>query len=157
MYPYVPRSVPRCQGNQLPPGISSLEGLKYQWGRRFSIGVVWHPNGSPNHPDIVRTGVRLAAMTEPASKASRRQRLEMRVTPQQDAVIRQAARLENTTVTAFVLDTVTARAHKVIRKHADLVLSNAAFDRFIAELDKPAQVVPQLAKLFERNPKLPEG
>ena len=96
-------------------------------------------------------------MTEPAPKASRRQRLEMRVTPQQDAVIRQAARLENTTVTAFVLDTVTARAYKVIRRHQDLVLSNAAFDRFLAELDKPAQVVPELAKLFERNPKLPEG
>jgi uncharacterized protein (DUF1778 family) len=45
----------------------------------------------------------------------------------------------------------------VIRKHADLVLSNDAFDRFIAELDKPAQVVPELAKLFERTPKLPEG
>jgi uncharacterized protein (DUF1778 family) len=96
-------------------------------------------------------------MTEPASKASRRQRLEMRVTPQQDAVIRQAAQLENTTVTAFVLDTATARAHKVIRKHADLLLSNDAFDRFIAELDKPAQVVRELAKLFERNPTLPEG
>jgi uncharacterized protein (DUF1778 family) len=96
-------------------------------------------------------------MTEPATEASRRQRLEMRVTPQQDAVIRQAARLENTTVTAFVLDTATARAHKVIRKHADLVLSNDAFDRFLAELDKPAQVVPELAKLFKRTPKLPEG
>lgn len=96
-------------------------------------------------------------MSQPATRASRRQRLEMRVTPQQDAVIRQAARLENTTVTAFVLDTVTARAQKVIRKHQDLMLSNAAFDRFLAELDKPSRAVPQLAKLFERNPKLPEG
>lgn len=96
-------------------------------------------------------------MTDPASKASRRQRLEMRVTPLQDAVIRQAAQLENTTVTAFVLDTVTARAHKVIRRHADLVLSNDTFDRFLAELDKPAHVIPELARLFERNPKLPEG
>ena len=96
-------------------------------------------------------------MTEPAPKASRRHRLEMRVTPQQDAVIRQAAQLENTTVTAFVLDTATNRAHNVIRKHADLVLSNDPFDRFITELDKPAQVVPELAQLFERNPKLPEG
>ncbi len=96
-------------------------------------------------------------MPEPAPKTTRRQRLEMRVTPEQDAVIRQAAQLENTTVTAFVLDTATTRAHKVIRKHADLVLSNDAFDRFISELDKPAEVVPELAKLFERNPKLPEG
>ena len=96
-------------------------------------------------------------MSQPATKASRRQRLEMRVTPQQDAVIRQAARLENTTVTAFVLDTATARAQKVIRKHQDLMLGNAAFDRFLAELDKPARAVPQLVQLFERNLKLPEG
>ena len=122
-----------------------------------SLAPTGSPTGSPNHPYVVRSSVRLADMTEPAPKASRRQRLEMRVTPQQDAVIRQAAQLENTTVTAFVLDTVTAQAHKVIRKHADLVLSNVAFDRFLAELDKPARVVPQLTKLFERNPKLPEG
>lgn len=126
--------------------------------RSECFGTPLAPQMAPHIcPDIVRTVVRLAAMTEPASKAPRRQRLEMRVTPQQDAVIRQAARLENTTITAFVLDTVTARAHKVIRKHADLVLSNDAFDRFLAELDKPAQVVPELAKLFERKPKLPEG
>ncbi len=32
------------------------------------------------------------------------------VTPEQDALIRQAADLEDTTVTAFVLDIVTSRA-----------------------------------------------
>ena len=52
----------------------------------------------------------------------RRHRLEVRVTPEQDALIRQAADLEDTTVTAF--------------------------DRFIAELDKPAQPVPELVDLF---------
>jgi uncharacterized protein (DUF1778 family) len=33
---------------------------------------------------------------------------------QQDALIRQAADLENTTVTAFMLDSVTARAQQVV-------------------------------------------
>ena len=59
-------------------------------------------------------------------------------------------------MTAFVLETVTTRAKKVIRQHQDLVLSAEAFDRFIAELDKPAEVVPELVELFRRNPKLPE-
>jgi uncharacterized protein (DUF1778 family) len=76
---------------------------------------------------------------------------------QQDALIRQAADLENTTVTAFVLDSVTARAEQVVRRHRDLVLANEDFDRFIAELDKPAASVPELAALFERHPKLPEA
>jgi uncharacterized protein (DUF1778 family) len=96
-------------------------------------------------------------MSEPTTKPSRRHRLEVRVTPDQDALIRQAADLEETTVTAFVLDTVTARAKRVVRQHQDLVLSNEAFDRFIAELDKPAEVVPELVKLFKRHSKIPEA
>ncbi len=93
-------------------------------------------------------------MSDPAVTPSRRHRLEVRVTPEQDALIRQAADLEDTTVTAFVLDTVTSRAKRVVRQHQDLVLSNEAFDRFIAELDGPGQPVPELVELFKKNPKL---
>jgi uncharacterized protein (DUF1778 family) len=87
----------------------------------------------------------------------RRHRLEVRVTPEQDALIRQAADLEDTTVTAFMLDTVTSRARGVVKRHQDLVLSNQAFDIFIAELDKPAKPVPELVDLFKDNPKLREA
>lgn len=79
------------------------------------------------------------------------------MSPQEDALIRQAADLENTTVSAFVLESVTARAGQVMRRHRDLVLANEAFDRFLAELDKPAAPVPELARLFQRHPKLPEA
>ena len=96
-------------------------------------------------------------MIEPAVTPSRRHRLEVRVTPEQDALIRQAADLEDTTVTAFVLDTVTSRAKRVVRQHQDLVLSNEAFDRFLAELDRPAQPVTALVELFRENPKLAEA
>ena len=95
-------------------------------------------------------------MSDAARTEARRHRLEVRVTPEQDALIRQAADLEDTTVTAFVLDTVTTRARKVIKQSQDLILSNDAFDRFIAELDKPAKPVPELVELFRRNPPLPE-
>jgi uncharacterized protein (DUF1778 family) len=55
----------------------------------------------------------------------RRHRLEVQVTPEQDALIRRAADLEeDTTVTVFVLDTVTLRANRVVQQHRDLVLSN---------------------------------
>ena len=76
------------------------------------------------------------------------------MTPDQDALIRQAADLEDTTVTAFVLDTVTTRAKRVVKQHQDLTLSNETFDQFIAELDKPAKAVPELVELFKQNPKL---
>jgi len=75
----------------------------------------------------------------------------VRVTPEQDALIRQAADLEDTTVTAFVLDTVTSRARRVIKDHDTIVLSNEAFDRFLEELDKPAETVPELVDLFRRT------
>lgn len=93
-------------------------------------------------------------MSDPAVQPSRRHRLEVRISPEQDALIRQAASLEGSTVTAFVLDTVTSRARRVVKQHQDLLLSNEAFDRFIAELDKPAKPVPELVELFERHPEL---
>jgi uncharacterized protein (DUF1778 family) len=42
------------------------------------------------------------------------------------------------------------------KQHRNLVLSNEVFDRFIAELDKPARPVPELVELFKKNPKLHE-
>lgn len=96
-------------------------------------------------------------MSEPATTPSRRHRIEVRVSPEQDALIRAAADLEDTTVTSFVLDSVTARARKVVEDHRDITLSNEAFDRFIAELDKPAEVVPELVELFRRNRKIAEA
>lgn len=95
-------------------------------------------------------------MSEPATASSRRHRLEVRVTPEQDALIRQAADLEDTTVTAFILESVTSKAKRVVKQHQDLVLSNDAFDRFIAELDRPAKRVPELVELFKTHPKLAE-
>jgi uncharacterized protein (DUF1778 family) len=38
-----------------------------------------------------------------------------------------------------------------------VTLSNAAFDRFITELDKPAAPVKELVELFESHPKLREA
>ena len=96
-------------------------------------------------------------MSDAAVHLPRRHRLEVRVTPEQDALIRQAADLEHVTVTSFVLETMTARAASVIEQRRGVTLSNEAFDRFIAELDKPATAVPQLSDLFDRHPKLPEA
>lgn len=96
-------------------------------------------------------------MSEPAAAPSRRHCLAVRATPEQDGLIRQAANVQDATVTAFALDAVTTRAKGVIKQHRVLVPSNAAFDRFIAELDKPAKPVPELVELFEKSPKLHNG
>lgn len=89
------------------------------------------------------------------SKAPRR-RLEVRLSEEQDAVIREAADARGTTVSAFVLDTVTVQARKVVREQRDLILSKEAFERFMAELDRPAEVVPEMVELFSRHPRVSE-
>lgn len=96
-------------------------------------------------------------MSETGAHALKRHRIEMRVTPEQDALIRQAADLEHATVTAFVLETVAERAAAVIEQHRDVTLSNTAFDRFVSALDDPPQAVPQLTDLFHRHPRLSEA
>ena len=49
-----------------------------------------------------------------------------------------------------------APGERVTKQRHGLTLSNEAFDS-LAELDAPAQAVPELAELFRSNPKLPEA
>lgn len=72
-------------------------------------------------------------------------------------MIRQAADRQDTTGIAFVLDTVTARAHEVVEQHRALALSNTAFNGLINELGQaPPAAVDELVDLFEAHPRLPE-
>jgi uncharacterized protein (DUF1778 family) len=95
-------------------------------------------------------------MARTSEAPKQRHRLEVRVTPEQNALIRQAADLEHESVTSFVLDTVTARARKVIETQSTVTLSNEAFDRFYTALDEPDANVPELAELL-RTPPFPRG
>lgn len=91
-------------------------------------------------------------MVTTASEPGRRHRLEVRVTAEQEALIRQAADLEHETVTTFLLETATERAHRVLKASSTVTLENEAFDRFYAALDDPAEVVPDLVRLFGKAP-----
>ena len=52
------------------------------------------------------------AMSPTSNSTARRHRIEVRVTPDQEALIRYAASIADETVTAFVLGTATERARK---------------------------------------------
>jgi uncharacterized protein (DUF1778 family) len=86
-----------------------------------------------------------------ARAARRSERLGLRASAEQADLIREAAALEGKTVSSFVMDTATSRAREVISDHRDLVLSVAAFEQFHAELDKPAEAIPELVELFRRQ------
>ncbi len=91
-------------------------------------------------------------MSATADSAPRRHRIEVRVTPDQEALIRYAASIAEETVTAFVLGTATERARRIVDAQRTVTLPNDMFDRFYAALDEPATIVPELVSLLQSEP-----
>jgi uncharacterized protein (DUF1778 family) len=107
---------------------------------------------APDRPDHVRTLVSFELMGSSTDDTARRRRIEMRVTAEQETLIRRAASLAHETVTAFVLGTATRRATELVEAERTVTLPNETFDQFYAALDDPATVVPELAELFGAEP-----
>jgi len=82
-------------------------------------------------------------------------RLNFRLTADQERALRQAAAITGQSVSGFVLASAVEHAHQVLERANHIVLSAAAFDRFVAELDKPAEVIPELVALFKRRSQIP--
>ena len=84
-------------------------------------------------------------------------RLNFRLTDEQERALRHAAALTGQTVTGFVLSTAVEHAHEVLDRANHIELSAVDFKRFVTELDKPAEVVPELVKLFSRKSRIPNA
>jgi uncharacterized protein (DUF1778 family) len=86
------------------------------------------------------------------NRASRTERLDVRVTAEHSELIKAAAEARGATVSSFVLDVVVPEAEKTLAEQRQrVVLPNEVFDAFIAALDAPAEPVPELVKLFSRH------
>lgn len=81
-------------------------------------------------------------------------RLNFRLSDEQERALRQAAALTGQTVSGFVLAAAVEHAHVLLERANHIELSAAEFKRFTAEMDKPAEVVPELVKLFNRNSRI---
>jgi uncharacterized protein (DUF1778 family) len=88
-----------------------------------------------------------------ALSSPRSRRIDVRVSDEQNALIREAAALSGQTVTAFLLDAAQERARELIDERRHLVMSEQAFARFSAALDAPGEDVPELTELF-RQPRI---
>ncbi|MDP4013139.1 MAG: DUF1778 domain-containing protein [Candidatus Nanopelagicales bacterium] len=75
-------------------------------------------------------------------------RLAMRLTNDQDTVIRRAADLEGRTITEFSIAAIVSRAQDVLADQRVFALDPAAFREFQAALDRPVSNKPRLEKLF---------
>ncbi len=79
---------------------------------------------------------------------TRSRRIDVRVSDEQDAMIREAAALAGQTVTAFLLSAAQERARELLDERRHLLMSDRAFERFTAALDAPAEPVPAMTELF---------
>jgi len=84
-------------------------------------------------------------------------RLNFRLTDDQERALRQAAALTGQTVTGFVLSTAVDHAHELLDRANHIELSAADFKRFVTEIEKPAESVPELAELFKRKSQIPDA
>lgn len=90
-----------------------------------------------------------------AREATRRKqaRLAMRLTPAQDALIRDAAAATGQSLTDFVTMAAVTRAEETLADRRAFRLDDAAWAEFSAILDRPARRIPELAKLLnDRTP-----
>jgi uncharacterized protein (DUF1778 family) len=85
----------------------------------------------------------MAAMTE-----RKTERFAVRLTSEQDALIRCAAEVEGTDLTNFAVTTLLGRARDVLADRRLFVLDDAAWTEFLAVLDRPVSQKPRLEKLF---------
>lgn len=86
--------------------------------------------------------------TAPEATRRKQARLAMRLTPDQDALIRDAAAATGQSLTDFVTMAAVTRAEDTLADRRVFRLDDAAWAEFSAILDRPAQRIPELAKLL---------
>lgn len=82
-------------------------------------------------------------------------RLNFRLTDDQERALRQAAAITGQSVSGFVLSAAVEHAQVLLERANHIELSAAAFKRLVGELDKPAEVAPELVALFRRTSRIP--
>lgn len=80
--------------------------------------------------------------------ANKTERFAVRLTAEQDALIRQAAEVEGTDLTNFTVTATLAHARDVLADRRLFALDDAAWEKFLAVLERPVSAKPRLAALF---------
>lgn len=80
--------------------------------------------------------------------ASKTERFAVRLTAEQDALIRRAAEVVGTDLTNFTVTATLAHARDVLSDRRLFVLDDADWRDFLAVLDRPVSPKPRLGKLL---------
>jgi uncharacterized protein (DUF1778 family) len=77
-------------------------------------------------------------------------RVELRVAPADDALLREAARLSGESLSRFLLDSGRERAERLLADRTRFALADREWQKFTEALDRPAEVKVGVADLFSR-------
>lgn len=83
------------------------------------------------------------------NKEVKAQRIELRASPRQTAVIKQAAEASGKTVSSFMLEVAYLEAQRALADRHLFRLDKSRWLRFIKALDRPVRAKPRLRKLME--------
>jgi uncharacterized protein (DUF1778 family) len=81
---------------------------------------------------------------------TRTERRNLRVSPADDDLFRQAAELVGESVSEFLVESGRARAESIIADRTEFEIDRSAWKAFLTELDRPAEVNPALVELMRR-------
>jgi uncharacterized protein (DUF1778 family) len=87
--------------------------------------------------------------------ARRERRINMRVTDEQERILRAAADLSGETLAGFVLSVATERATDVVARAHRIEISAEAFGRFVVALDGPAQDIATVRRYAAKPSQIP--
>jgi uncharacterized protein (DUF1778 family) len=88
---------------------------------------------------------------EPDEPEKRTSRIELRSQPAREERIRYAARMENKSLSAFILEAASDRAEEVIAAANVTVVPADFFDELLASLDEPPTPMPRLREAAKRR------
>lgn len=80
--------------------------------------------------------------------ATRSASIKLRVTRDQKERLDQASRMENTTLTGFMLEDALARADRLLADQTRFVLTEPQFSEYLAILERPVRDTPRLRRLL---------
>jgi uncharacterized protein (DUF1778 family) len=92
-------------------------------------------------------------MSDHESGPRRSERINLRVEPEADELLRAAARAQHKSLSAFMVESALERAREIMDVERRIVLQAEEFDRIIDELERPGRVITPLVEVARRPPR----
>lgn len=117
--------------------------------RLGTIGRLWELTGEANvrTMDVHRRHKMTAKISQ---RASKNQRLNVRITDRQEQLIRRAAEATDRTVSDFILETTSREAERILTDRRWFAASDAQWDEFDRLLNLPLPANNKLVRLSQR-------